>query len=384
MRTANVSFIIPVYSVERFLPCCLDSVLNQTVKDIEVICIDDCSPDKSLQVLEEYAARDPRVKIISFNENKGPGAARNAGLDTVSGEFVRMVDGDDFVPPDSTEKMLEAAEKYGSDFVRGGFRNCSFSSEILGKGWNFPAQLAVNTSIRDDQTLWRFDQHWAYLYRARPLLASGSRYDESMRNGQDAAFLVDLLPYLEKVTSIPDTVYYYRENPRSIMRRKREKQFYLNVLSLYQRAYKRLGKIDVREAADYIFYQALRYYLPDKILSTVPDNLNDKESKEVLAYLHSILKEQDGEKLCFVRPYSWQAKQQIPWPSRYLVLLLCEGYLDDALDAIKHIKLNKAKEQHLQEKIKAYKDQLETVYSSTSWRMTEPVRKLGKMIKNRA
>ena len=241
MSRIKVSFIIPVYNVEKFLPQCLDSVINQTVREIEVICINDCSPDNSQIVLESFALKDQRIKIIEFKENKGPGAARNAGLDAVSGEFVRMVDADDFIPEDSTEKLLDAAVRHESNYVRGGFQNIDTSGVKGAKSWDYPSELVVNTSVKQNKRLWRFDQHWAFLYRRKVLAASGARYDESMRNGQDAAFLVDLLPHLEKVTFIPETVYFYRQNPASTMHRKRTKDFYLNVLKLYEQTYQNMG-----------------------------------------------------------------------------------------------------------------------------------------------
>jgi glycosyltransferase involved in cell wall biosynthesis len=382
MSKVKVSFIVPVYNVEQFLPCCLESISNQTVKDIEIICINDCSPDSSQSVLDNYAAKDSRVKLIEFKENRGPGPARNAGMDAASGEFLRMVDPDDFIPLESTEKLLQAAETHQSDFVKGGFRSCTGAGEILGEGWNHPTELVVNTTIKKDKRLWRFDQHWAYLYRTKVLQASGARYDESMRNGQDAAFLVELLPYFEQVTLIPETVYYYRKNPDSIMQRKRSKVFYFNVLSLYDRAYQRLDAIGTREAADYIFYLALCYYLPNNILSTIPDNLDHDDALEVLRYLHSILAKQNGKELCFNRTYPWQNAQQMSWQARYLTLMLCEGFLDDAYVDLKRIERDKTKQEDLQEKVKAYEDQLQALYASTSWKVTAILRKLGRMTRS--
>ena len=90
----KVSVIIPVYNVEKYLKQCLDSVVNQTLKDIEIICVNDGSTDNSLEILEEYAQKDNRIIIIS-QENQGQSVARNIALEKATGEYVGFVDSDD-------------------------------------------------------------------------------------------------------------------------------------------------------------------------------------------------------------------------------------------------------------------------------------------------
>ena len=118
---AIVSFIVPVFNTENYLSFCLDSILNQTVEDIQVICVNDGSSDSSKTILQLQAGKDSRIEIINFIDNKGAGVARNAGIEKAAGTFMRMVDSDDFVPFDSTEKLVNAAVRYQSDFVRGDF-----------------------------------------------------------------------------------------------------------------------------------------------------------------------------------------------------------------------------------------------------------------------
>ena len=102
----KVSVIIPVYNVEDYLRECLDSVINQTLKDIEIICIDDGSTDNSLEILKEYAQRDNRIFIID-RENRGVGKSRNEGIEKANGEFVCFIDPDDLYPTnDILEKLL--------------------------------------------------------------------------------------------------------------------------------------------------------------------------------------------------------------------------------------------------------------------------------------
>ena len=113
---AKVSVIIPVYNVAPYLRQKLDSVLGQTLRDIEVICVDDGSDDGCAKILEEYAQKDPRVCVLS-QENAGAGAARNLGLAHASGEFLSFLDSDDFFEPTMLEKMVALAQEDNDDFV---------------------------------------------------------------------------------------------------------------------------------------------------------------------------------------------------------------------------------------------------------------------------
>ena len=101
----KLSVIIPVYNVEKYLAECLDSVLNQTLKDIEVICVNDGSTDNSLQILEEYAKKDNRIKIVN-KENGGLSSARNAGMNAATGEYFVFIDSDDLLDKDAYEKAM--------------------------------------------------------------------------------------------------------------------------------------------------------------------------------------------------------------------------------------------------------------------------------------
>ena len=112
-----VSVIIPIYNVEQYIEKCLDSVINQTYKDLEIICVNDCSPDNSAQILLEYAQRDTRIKIVNREKNGGLSAARNTGLDEAKGEYVYFIDSDDWIDLDYIEKMVSAITFSKTDVV---------------------------------------------------------------------------------------------------------------------------------------------------------------------------------------------------------------------------------------------------------------------------
>lgn len=104
-----VSIIVPVYKVEKFLPKCIESVLNQTYTDFELILVDDGSPDKSPEICDKYAELDKRVVVI-HQKNAGVSAARNAGLENAKGEYIGFVDPDDWIAPKMYEQMIFAME----------------------------------------------------------------------------------------------------------------------------------------------------------------------------------------------------------------------------------------------------------------------------------
>lgn len=120
---AVISVIVPVYNLENELPRCLDSILSQTHRALEVIVVDDGSRDGSRSVMEDYARRDDRVKAV-FQENGGVTSARLRGLSEATGEWVGFVDGDDEIEPDMYERLLENARKFGADISHCGYQMC--------------------------------------------------------------------------------------------------------------------------------------------------------------------------------------------------------------------------------------------------------------------
>ena len=114
MISPKVSVIIPVYNAEKYLRKCLNSIINQTLKDLEIVCIDDGSTDSSLSILNEYAKKDNRFVILT-QENEGHPKARCAGINIAKGEYIGFVDADDFINKKYYKSLYESAKKYGAD-----------------------------------------------------------------------------------------------------------------------------------------------------------------------------------------------------------------------------------------------------------------------------
>ena len=116
MNTPLVSVIVPVYNVEKTLARCLESICGQSYQNLEIIVVNDGSPDGSLAICEQFRAKDPRVVVIS-KENEGLSLTRNAGMRVAHGKYLQFVDSDDYIEPTFTARMVEAAEKNYADLV---------------------------------------------------------------------------------------------------------------------------------------------------------------------------------------------------------------------------------------------------------------------------
>ena len=115
-RNSLISVIVPVYNVEKYLPQCLNSIINQTYKNIEVVLVDDGSTDDSGNICEEYKKNDERI-IVVHQKNSGLSAARNVGIEISTGEYITFIDSDDYISPDYIENLYSALEQYSADIA---------------------------------------------------------------------------------------------------------------------------------------------------------------------------------------------------------------------------------------------------------------------------
>lgn len=214
----KVSIIIPIYKAEKYLPECVDSVLGQTYKDIEVILIDDASPDKCGEICEEYAKKDERVKVI-HKENEGVSKARNAGLEIATGDYVQFVDSDDYLDVTMTEKLVKAMENDKSDMVLSGFYEKNMNFERVSKAEEEPGVYSkeqILKNIMNNPYSFHYGVLWNKLFK-RELLDS-VRFSSDMDFGEDFIFNLYYLKYVKNVSVIDEPLYYYiRFNTDSLM-----------------------------------------------------------------------------------------------------------------------------------------------------------------------
>ena len=146
-QMTKVSVIVPVYNVEKFLKRCLDSIINQTLKDIEIICIYYNSNDKTLEILEQIASKDSRITVI-MQRTKGQAGARNEGTDIATGEYIGFVDSDDWIDLDFYEKLYNSAKKYDADIAVGSIiRLHKYNKKYHLKIWILKVSLCHSRNI---------------------------------------------------------------------------------------------------------------------------------------------------------------------------------------------------------------------------------------------
>lgn len=172
-----LSIITPVFNTQETLPACLDSVLGQTVTDIEVLCVDDGSTDDSLSVLRCYAQADARVRILRHERNRGVSCARNTGIEAAAGEYMAFVDSDDALAPDFCERLFTAARREGADIAKGNYAYLGHS------GINY----SINAKIRQDKNNF-YIQFCSAIYRSTFLREHGLRFPERLHASEDLVF----------------------------------------------------------------------------------------------------------------------------------------------------------------------------------------------------
>lgn len=208
------SFVMPVYNASTSVGESIESVLGQTMGDLELICIDDGSTDDTPRVLADYAARDPRVRVLSQG-NAGPSAARNAGLDAARGSVLCTIDADDALVPDYCERLGAAFDVTGAEVVVFG-ASCepAYAASARIRGLLSPVRRTYEPLDRFDPDLLFRSNAQPYAWRAAVSRALEDRervrFPENVRLGEDVAFLFSLYPVARRVELIPDRLYRYR------------------------------------------------------------------------------------------------------------------------------------------------------------------------------
>ncbi len=216
----KISIIIPVYNTpENLLRDCLESAKNQTLEDIEIICVDDGSTNGSEKILDEYAKNDPRFKVI-HQENGGLSVARNRGMELAKGEYIKFLDSDDMIYKTAAEKSYDMAKKYDADMVR-------YSCQDVEKGktekWlgNYDKFEVINDPSYDILKIFIYKRvltAWGGLYKNKFLKDNNLKFCESIKSWfEDNFFNVLCSVAASKFVFMPDKLYIYRNNDQSIM-----------------------------------------------------------------------------------------------------------------------------------------------------------------------
>ena len=204
----EVSVIVPIYNVEKYLSKCIDSIINQTFKDIEIICVNDGSTDNSLKILEKYALKESRIKIIN-QKHLGPSSARNAGLNAANGEYIVFVDSDDWVENNLVELAYNKISAEKADVVIYSYNNveegeakpfeyvCSVLKYYEKKNINFTDLISINHCI------------WDRMFRKKFLTDNNIKFPDKITCNEDGFFNLLCLFYNAKYCCLPEILYNY-------------------------------------------------------------------------------------------------------------------------------------------------------------------------------
>lgn len=206
---AEFSIIVPVYNVEKEIRKCLASIKNQTYGDFEVLCVDDCGKDSSMDIVREYAQKDNRFKILTHEHNRGVSAARNTGLDNASGEYTMFVDSDDWLETNALEVIKDNFDKSKSEVIVFNIYNCyPDGKKEINDTTNFKKTQALLTENNLNTFI---GVVWNRAYKTSLINDNHIRFPEGMII-EDSDFTFKISMHLKSVFIIEDVLYNYLRN----------------------------------------------------------------------------------------------------------------------------------------------------------------------------
>ena len=225
MNQPKVSVIIPVYNVEKYLNRCIESVVNQTYTNLEIILVDDGSPDNCPQMCDEWASKDCRIKVI-HKENTGAGLARNAGIENATGDYITFVDSDDYIALETIEKCIKVLLNNGSQLVMFGRTDVPYNGIPVKKPIKTDKLLFKDEDVIRDVLPGLFISERGFgvgvcgkVVDLKLIKSHGLRFNSEREIlSEDAFFLLELFSYLTSVSLIPENYYYYVQNENSFSR----------------------------------------------------------------------------------------------------------------------------------------------------------------------
>lgn len=254
----KVSIIIPCYGVEKYLDRCLESVVNQTLQEIEIILVDDKSPDKVPIMCEEWAKKDPRISVVHKEKNEGLGFARNTGMKKVSGEYVAFLDSDDFIDKQMYQKLYETAKRYadlqavfcsvnrvdalGNIYAVNqeydSFTEITSNEECRRIGMEIVSPMAKTSLLKYTQSVWHGIYNFDFIKRNHLHFCSEREFIS-----EDIIFDIDFMSVANHIAYVPEAYNYYCDNSTSLSKTFRKDRFE-KTIKMWQeicRRYKALG-----------------------------------------------------------------------------------------------------------------------------------------------
>ena len=282
----KISVIVPIYNAEKYMHKCIESILSQTLEDIELILVNDGSSDNSGKIADEYSKLDKRVSVI-HQENCGPSVARNKGISAAKGQYIGFVDSDDYIEPTMYEELYKVASNKNVQVVM-----CSYiekhlydDSSIIVKPNLEPNKIYNKNDIKHKiiSTFGKSENYgfyslWNKIYLREWLLESGINMDVNRDHGEDWWFNIDVLSSIESFAYVDKELYnYIHSNPNSLMFKYRENQF-----DLFLDGRLKMKEIMPPEYMDYKeFNKRFIYEFSSFIIRTIKE-IDDKSKRKSL------------------------------------------------------------------------------------------------------
>lgn len=293
-----ISVVVPVYNTEKFLFRCVDSICNQTYTNLEIILVDDGSPDNCPSMCDELCAKDNRIKVI-HKQNAGLGCARNDGLSIATGEYVTFIDSDDWISLDHIENLYNAIKKYDADISLGNHTKVSADGietvkmlslnegvyegnniieylilPLIGTDVNAHSDILINSSVA--MNMYRMD-----CIKKNDIQFISERYAVA----EDFYFNIDCFNYANRIVYVKEKGYYYFQNFQSISEKYNPKRFertlnYYNVISERVKLYGLEDKVEYR--VERSFLMKIRVTIRHIVLSDLPRKEKYKQIEEIL------------------------------------------------------------------------------------------------------
>lgn len=288
-----VSIIVPVYNVEKYLERCIDSLVNQTLKDIEIILVDDGSTDSSGRICDEYAKKDKRIKVI-HKENGGVSSARNKGIEKSKGKYIMFCDSDDWIEHNMLEILYDNIEKKKTDIIFSGFYGDLYIDNNLYKSVSEGISFDINSNIVGFNKLFIYifntsrtalQSPWAKLFKTEIIKKNNILFKTNMICYEDFEFNLRYLTYCNSFTYLKDIMYHYVNNyGESSLSRRNKNNLVYEISCTYEAFMNFLIYINAeQDLKNYVYeYFCEAFLLPIRKIADSKNKLKYNIQKEVL------------------------------------------------------------------------------------------------------
>lgn len=281
MEYKKVSVVVPIYNVEKYLNKCIDTIVDQTYKNLEIILVDDGSKDNSGLLCDQWAEKDSRIKVI-HKENGGLSSARNVGMENATGDYIMFEDSDDWLEPELIERSIECIQKDESDIVIFGYRKVDEMENDIGEftfGKKVLTREQLTKQLHTRILEMSFGYAWNKLYNFQTIKDSGLRFDSTIIDREDLAFNMQLLSCVNKVNYLDFIGYNYLQRNTSLLHNSD-----LGRLNNIETFCQKMSDIDLEDEGmkRKVYNMNVLHYLSDCMIKNIlwNDELSKRQKKE--------------------------------------------------------------------------------------------------------